>query len=177
MATDKAYKILAQQQGISNKKAKELIDRGLVFVDDRKVKIARAEINTETKFRIEYPDDIDSMQEKVMAKIKAYQGVDPSQWGAIAEDIFASEVRNLKQTSQSNTNDIGGHGRTTRSAEPSEPPLPATGSRGSSARPSARARISSPKASTMSLCPLDAAAPARKRLLPAPVRPNRPSSR
>ncbi len=59
MATDKAYKILAQQQGISNKKAKELIDRGLVFVDDRKVKIARAEINTETKFRIEYPDDIE----------------------------------------------------------------------------------------------------------------------
>jgi 23S rRNA pseudouridine1911/1915/1917 synthase len=59
MATDKAYKVLAQQQGISNKKAKELIDRGLVFVDDRKVKIARADINTETKFRIEYPDDIE----------------------------------------------------------------------------------------------------------------------
>ncbi|OQX49690.1 MAG: RNA pseudouridine synthase [Epsilonproteobacteria bacterium 4484_20] len=59
MATDKAYKVLAQQQGISNKKAKELIDRGLVFVDDKKVKIARAEINTETKFRIEYPDDIE----------------------------------------------------------------------------------------------------------------------
>ncbi len=59
MATDKAYKILAQQQGISNKKAKELIDRGLVFVEDRKVKIARAEINTETKFRIEYPEEIE----------------------------------------------------------------------------------------------------------------------
>jgi len=59
MATDKAYKVLAQQQSISNKKAKELIDRGLVFVDDRKVKIARAEINTETKFRIEYPDEIE----------------------------------------------------------------------------------------------------------------------
>ncbi len=59
MATDKAYKVLAQQQGISNKKAKELIDRGLVFVDDKKVKIARAEINTETKFRIEYPEDIE----------------------------------------------------------------------------------------------------------------------
>jgi len=59
MATDKAYKVLAQQQSISNKKAKELIDRGLVFVDDRKVKIARAEINTETKFRIEYPEEIE----------------------------------------------------------------------------------------------------------------------
>jgi len=63
MATDKAYKVLAQQQGISNKKAKELIDRGLVFVDDRKVKIARAEINTETKFRIEYPEDIEILYE------------------------------------------------------------------------------------------------------------------
>lgn len=59
MATDKAYKVLAQQHSISNKKAKELIDRGLVFVDDRKVKIARAEINTETKFRIEYPEEIE----------------------------------------------------------------------------------------------------------------------
>ncbi|RRS30630.1 MAG: ribulose-phosphate 3-epimerase [Epsilonproteobacteria bacterium (ex Lamellibrachia satsuma)] len=59
MATDKAYKVLAQQKDISNKKAKELIDRGLVYVEDRKVKIARAEINTETDFRIEYPDDIE----------------------------------------------------------------------------------------------------------------------
>jgi len=63
MATDKAYKVLAQQQGISNKKAKELIDRGLVFVDDRKVRIARAEINTETKFRIEYPEEIEILYE------------------------------------------------------------------------------------------------------------------
>ena len=48
MATDKAYKVLAQQQGISNKKAKDLIDRGLVFVEDKKVKIARADIHTDT---------------------------------------------------------------------------------------------------------------------------------
>ena len=59
MATDKAYKILALQQGISNKKAKELIDRGLVFVEDKKVKIARAEIHTDTYFRVEYPDAIE----------------------------------------------------------------------------------------------------------------------
>jgi len=59
MATEKAYKVLAQQQGISNKKAKTLIDRGIVFVNDRKVKIARAEIHTETKFRIEYPEEIE----------------------------------------------------------------------------------------------------------------------
>ena len=55
MATDKAYKVLALAQDISNKKAKELIDRGIVFVEDKKVKIARAEIHTETIFRIEYP--------------------------------------------------------------------------------------------------------------------------
>ncbi len=59
MATDKAYKLLALQQDISNKKAKDLIDRGLVFVEDKKVKIARAEIHTETFFRIEYPADIE----------------------------------------------------------------------------------------------------------------------
>ena len=59
MATDKAYKVLALQQGISNKKAKELIDRGLVFVEDKKVKIARADIHTETFFRIEYPAEIE----------------------------------------------------------------------------------------------------------------------
>ncbi len=59
MAVDKAYKILAEQKGISNKKAKELIDRGLVFVEDKKVKIARAEIHTDTYFRVEYPDAIE----------------------------------------------------------------------------------------------------------------------
>jgi len=59
MATDKAYKVLAIQQGISNKKAKDLIDKGLVFVEDKKVKIARADIHTETIFRIEYPDAIE----------------------------------------------------------------------------------------------------------------------
>ena len=59
MAIDKAYKILAAQKGISNKKAKELIDRGLVFVEDKKVKIARAEIHTDTYFRVEYPENIE----------------------------------------------------------------------------------------------------------------------
>jgi 23S rRNA pseudouridine1911/1915/1917 synthase len=63
MATDKAYKVLARQKDISNKKAKELIDRGLVYVEDRKVKIARAEIHTDTLFRIEYPDDIEILYE------------------------------------------------------------------------------------------------------------------
>ncbi|BCD68606.1 RluA family pseudouridine synthase [Nitratiruptor sp. YY09-18] len=49
---DKAYKVLAKQLDISNKKAKELIDRGLVYVGDRKVQIARGEIDVKTKFRV-----------------------------------------------------------------------------------------------------------------------------
>ena len=49
---DKAYKVLAQQLGISNKKAKEFIDRGLVYVGDKKVQIARGLIDTSTKFRV-----------------------------------------------------------------------------------------------------------------------------
>uniref|UniRef100_UPI00404768AB pseudouridine synthase family protein n=1 Tax=Aliarcobacter sp. TaxID=2321116 RepID=UPI00404768AB len=49
---DKAYKLLAQQEGISNSKAKELIDRGVVKVGDKKVLIARGEIRSDTKFSI-----------------------------------------------------------------------------------------------------------------------------
>ena len=63
MAREKAYKVLAEQKGLSNKKAKELIDRGLVFVGDKQVKIARAELSTETKFRIEYPSEIEIIYE------------------------------------------------------------------------------------------------------------------
>ena len=55
---EKAYKLLAEQEGISNKKAKELIDRGLVYVGDQKVRIARAEMPEETRFRIEEPADV-----------------------------------------------------------------------------------------------------------------------
>ena len=54
MATtyDKAYKVLAKQEKISNSKAKELIDKGLVRVGGRKVTIARGEIRTDTKFTV-----------------------------------------------------------------------------------------------------------------------------
>jgi 23S rRNA pseudouridine1911/1915/1917 synthase len=55
---DKAYKILAIQLGISGKRAKELIDRGIVYVGDRKVKIARAVMPEDTKFRVEMPSKI-----------------------------------------------------------------------------------------------------------------------
>lgn len=56
MYKEKAYKVLAQQEGISNKKAKELIDRGLVYVGNKKVLIARGEIDVKTKFRVEKID-------------------------------------------------------------------------------------------------------------------------
>ena len=49
---DKAYKLLAQQERISNSKAKELIDRGVVKVGDQKVLIARGEIRSDTKFSV-----------------------------------------------------------------------------------------------------------------------------
>ncbi|NVJ52276.1 MAG: RluA family pseudouridine synthase [Campylobacteraceae bacterium] len=52
MAYDKAYKVLAKQEGISNSKAKELIDKGLVRASGKKVMIARGEIDTSTKFTV-----------------------------------------------------------------------------------------------------------------------------
>lgn len=63
MAMDQAFKVLAIQENISNNKAKVLIDKGLVFVGDKQVKIARAQISTETKFRIEYPSDMEVLYE------------------------------------------------------------------------------------------------------------------
>ncbi|MBA1437880.1 MAG: RNA pseudouridine synthase [Epsilonproteobacteria bacterium] len=53
MATEKAYKLVAQQEGISNSQAKSMIDRGLVYVGNKKVMIARGEIDTKTVFRIQ----------------------------------------------------------------------------------------------------------------------------
>ncbi|MRI84122.1 MAG: RNA pseudouridine synthase [Nitratiruptor sp.] len=49
---ESAYKVLARQLQISNKRAKELIDRGLVYVGNRKVQIARGLVDTKTKFRV-----------------------------------------------------------------------------------------------------------------------------
>ncbi|MBD3800134.1 MAG: RNA pseudouridine synthase [Campylobacterales bacterium] len=51
--SDKAYKLLAAQEGISNAKAKELIDRGLVYVGNQKVMIARGELSLKTEFRVQ----------------------------------------------------------------------------------------------------------------------------
>ena len=53
MATEKAYKILAMQTGVSNSAAKSMIDRGLVYVGNKKVMIARGDLDAKTIFRIE----------------------------------------------------------------------------------------------------------------------------
>jgi len=52
MATDKAYKLVAAQEGISNGAAKSLIDRGLVYVGNKKVVIARGELDEKTNFKV-----------------------------------------------------------------------------------------------------------------------------
>ena len=53
---DKAYKLLAVQEGISNRAAKELIDRGVVYYRGKKVKIARADMSIDKGFfKIEKP--------------------------------------------------------------------------------------------------------------------------
>lgn len=58
MNVEKAYKLLARQENISNNKAKELIDLGLVFINGKKVKIARKELSVKTHFKIEKVDDV-----------------------------------------------------------------------------------------------------------------------
>jgi 23S rRNA pseudouridine1911/1915/1917 synthase len=47
-----AFKVLAKQELISNKKAKELIDKGLVYSKGKKIVIARGEIDVSSKFVI-----------------------------------------------------------------------------------------------------------------------------
>ena len=53
MATEKAYKLVALQEGISNNSAKSMIDRGLVYVGNKKVVIARGELDSKTVFRVQ----------------------------------------------------------------------------------------------------------------------------
>ena len=50
---EKAYKLLALQEGISNRAAKDLIDRGVVFSGNKKVQIARGELDIKSKFKIQ----------------------------------------------------------------------------------------------------------------------------
>lgn len=51
--TDKAYNILAKQLKISVAKAKNMIDRGLVYSRGKKLMIARALMPIETEFKVE----------------------------------------------------------------------------------------------------------------------------
>jgi 23S rRNA pseudouridine1911/1915/1917 synthase len=53
VATEKAYKLLAVQEGVSNSNAKSMIDRGLVYVGNKKVMIARGEIDEQTIFKVQ----------------------------------------------------------------------------------------------------------------------------
>ena len=53
MSKEKAYKLLAVQEGISNSQAKSMIDRGLVYVGNKKVMIARGELDSKTVFRVQ----------------------------------------------------------------------------------------------------------------------------
>ncbi len=53
MEKDKAYKLLAVQEGLTNRSAKDLIDRGVVYSGGRKVLMARAEMSAKAKFRVE----------------------------------------------------------------------------------------------------------------------------
>ncbi len=50
---EKAYKLLAVQESISNSQAKALIDRGLVYVGNKKVMIARGALNKKTHFSVQ----------------------------------------------------------------------------------------------------------------------------
>ena len=52
-AMEKAYKLLAIQESISNSQAKALIDRGLVYVANRKVTVARGELPVKTSFNVQ----------------------------------------------------------------------------------------------------------------------------
>jgi 23S rRNA pseudouridine1911/1915/1917 synthase len=58
MEKEKAYKVLATQEGISNSEAKSLIDRGLVYAGNKKVMIARGDIDPKTNFKIEKVEKI-----------------------------------------------------------------------------------------------------------------------
>ena len=49
---EKAYKLVATQEGISNSQAKSMIDRGLVYVGNKKIMIARGELPENTKFKV-----------------------------------------------------------------------------------------------------------------------------
>ena len=74
---EKAYKLLALQERISNKKAKELIDSGLVFMGGKKINLARALLNEKSKFSISKPQKAKIIfeDEKILALNKPFNQV------------------------------------------------------------------------------------------------------
>jgi len=60
---EKAYKLLALQEGITNRSAKDLIDKGLVYAQGKKVVMARALMDARTRFRVEKIQKIEKIFE------------------------------------------------------------------------------------------------------------------
>lgn len=58
MKEEKAYKLLSLQENISNNKAKELIDMGVVYAKGEKITIARALMKVDTTFKIQRVEKI-----------------------------------------------------------------------------------------------------------------------
>lgn len=56
--TEKAYKLVAVQEDTSNAQAKAMIDRGLVYVGNKKVVIARGELPVDTAFIVQKIDKV-----------------------------------------------------------------------------------------------------------------------
>ncbi|MDD3342242.1 MAG: RluA family pseudouridine synthase [Sulfurospirillaceae bacterium] len=63
---EKAYKLLALQEGISNRAAKDLIDRGVVYSGGKKVTVARGELSNSANFKVEKIADIKTLFEDDM---------------------------------------------------------------------------------------------------------------
>lgn len=60
---EKAYKLLALQEKISNNQAKELIDRGFVYYAGKRVNLARREYPLKSRFTLSYPQKIKKIYE------------------------------------------------------------------------------------------------------------------
>jgi len=60
---EKAYKLLAIQEGITNRSAKDLIDKGLVYSQGKKVVMARALMDVRSRFRVEKIEKIEKIFE------------------------------------------------------------------------------------------------------------------
>jgi len=87
---DKAYKVLAQQERISNSEAKKLIDRGAVYLKGKMVKIARAEVPLDSRFkvkRIERPRKIFEDEKIIVADKPVFLDSDEVAKG-FGKDIF-----------------------------------------------------------------------------------------